>query len=277
MKNHSIFNVDNDFIQSIFSEAQNGSNGLKKESPSNKRNGSFLFPIFLELIQRIEQSMESIKQVTQLSRGQFVGRTSGDQFYQVIREETEKVDLLLSSVQNFIKLSSPVKKRDTVHQIIEETLKKHRAGIEEKKVRVLKKLEEGLPEIIAPDEHLKYIFDSLLQYALVIIPPNGGIGFVTRSASIQKESKEDRPHFVDEGKFVELLVLFDGYRETGSSHGTGLKDAFPKKKESPGIEVRLIEEMVTRNLGKMTFEIDEKKRRTSISIKFPQERRKSFH
>lgn len=277
MENHSIFNIDNDFIQSIFSQAQNGSNELKKESPSGKRNGSFLFPIFLELIQRIEQSMESIKQVTQLSRGQFAGRTSGDQFYQVIREETEKVDLLLSSVQNYIKISSPVKKRDTVHKIIEETLKKHQAGIEEKKVRVLKKLEEGLPEIIAPDEHLRYIYDSLLQYALATIPPNGGIGFVTRPVFNQKESNAEHPHFVDEGKYIELLVLFDGYRETGRAHGTGLKDAFPKKKESLGIELRLIEEMVTRNLGRMTFEIDEKKRRTSISIKFPQERRKSFH
>lgn len=278
MENHSLFNINNnDFIQSIFHQGKNDPGEPGRISPSIDPGGSFIYPAFLELAQRIEQSMESIKQVTRLSRGKFSDRTLGDHFYQVIQDETEKVDLLLACFQNYIRISYPVQKRDTVHRLLEEALKKQKETMEGKKIRVLKKFEEGLPEIVAPDEHLRYIWESLLQYALAIIPPNGGIGFATRSMLIQKESKEESIPVIDEGKYVEILILFDGYRKTGGPVGTGLQGSFPKKKEGLDLELRLIEEMVTRNRGRMKFEIDEKKRRTSISVRFPRERRKGLH
>jgi nitrogen-specific signal transduction histidine kinase len=277
MENRSIFNIENDFIHSIFTDGEIGSNELKKVNPSDERNGLFVFPLFLELIQRIEQSMESIKQFTQVSQGKFFDQAFGDHFHQVIHEEIGKVDLLLGCVQNYIKINYSIKKTNTVHKLIEEALIKHQAHMERKKIRVYKKFEEGLPEMTAPDEHLRYILDSLLQYAIVLIPPNGGIGFVTRSLIIQKEPRKDSPSSLDEGKYVEILVLFDGYRKTIGQLGNVLKESFPTKKEGLDIELRLMEEMVIKNQGRMKFEIDEKKRRTSISLRFPLERRKGIY
>lgn len=41
-----------------------------------------------------------------------------------------------------------------------------------------------------------------------------------------------------------------------------------------GLTLRLIDEIVKRNRGTMTFEVDEKKAKTTISLRFPVERRK---
>src|SRR4030042_6730449 len=156
MKNNSIFNIDNDLFQSIFPQGDMGSLDLKKLIMSDEKNGSFIFSLLIELIQRNEHSMESIKSFTQLSRGKFSDKTFGDHFQHIINEEIGKVDLALGCVLNYLKVNQTIKKANTVHTIIEDVLKKHQTQMGGKKIRVFKKFEDDLPEAIIPDEHLRY-------------------------------------------------------------------------------------------------------------------------
>lgn len=273
MKNNSIFNIDNDVFQSIFPKGDMGSIDFKKLIMSDERNGSFVFSLLIELIQRIEHSMESIKNFTQLSRGKFSDRTFGDHFQRIINEEIGKVDLALGCVMNYLKVNQSIKKSNTVHTLIEDVLKKHQTQLGGKKIRVFKKFEEDLPETIIPDEHLRYIFDSTLMYAMGLMPLNGGVGFITRSFIQPKESGEASLSSIGEGKYVEVSVLFDGYRKTIESLGTILKPRSLEKKESLDFELRLIDEMVKKNKGTMELGVDAKKGRTLVSLRFPVERR----
>ena len=274
MKNNSIFNIDNDLFQSIFPQGDMGSLDLKNLIMSDERNGPFMVSLLVELIQRIEHSMESIKNFTQLSRGKFSDRTFGDHFQRIINEEIGKVDLALGCVMNYLKVNQTIKKTNTVHTLIEGVLKKHQTQMDGKKIRVFKKFAEDLPETITPDEHLRYILDSTLKYAMGLMPLNGGVGFITRSFIHQKESGEsNHSSSVGEGKYVEVSVLFDGYRKTIDPLGTILKARSPGKKETLDFELRLIDEIVKKNKGMMEFGIDAKKGRTFISLKFPVERR----
>ena len=50
--------------------------------------------------------------------------------------------------------ATPVKKTNTVHTLIEKALKKHQLTLEQKKVKIFKRLEGDLPETTVPDEHL---------------------------------------------------------------------------------------------------------------------------
>ena len=113
-------------------------------------------------------------------------------------EDIEKIDMVLNGLINYIKLNTPIPKTDTVHHLIEEVLKKHQAKLEEKGIKLFKKFEKDLPETIVPDEQLKYILSSILQYALANISPNLSMGLSTRSFTLEKEMGED-PIFVQEG------------------------------------------------------------------------------
>jgi hypothetical protein len=241
---------------------------------SNEPHGSCKSSLIIELIQRIDHSLESIKYFTRVSRGKFSDKTFDDHFHHILNDEIGKVDLLLSSVLNYLKVNSTETKINTVHALIENVLKKNQTQIEEKKIRVFKKFKEDLPETITPDEHLKYILDSTLKYAIRWMPLNGGIGFMTRLFINQKQPGEVSAPSIGEGKYIEISIHFDGYRKTIEPFETILKDPSPEKKETLDFELRLIDEMVKKNQGVMEFGIDGQKGRTLITLRFPVERRK---
>ncbi len=277
MKNNSIFNAQNDLFQSIFPQSDKGDPGsleFKKLMISNEPHGSFKFSLLIELIQRIDHSMESVKYFTRISQGKFRDKTFDDHFHHILNEEIVKVDLVLNSVLNYLKVNSTEKKINTVHALIENVLKKNQTQMDEKKIRVVKKFGEDLPETITPDEHLKYILDSTLKYAIRWMPLNGGVGFMTRSFINQKGPGEVSAPSIGEGKYIGISILFDGYRKTIEQFEPILKDPSPEKKETLDFELRLIDEMVKNNQGIMEFGIDAKKGRTLITLKFPVERRK---
>lgn len=277
MKNNSIFNIQTDLFDSILNPSnQDDPDSLefKKLFLSNDPMGSFQFPLLIEMIQRIDHSLESIKKITRISQGRFSDKTFDDQFHRIMREEVGKVDLVLRSVLNYVKVNTSAPKSNTVHSLIENTLKEARTQMDEKKIQVFKKFEKDLPETIVPDEHLKYILDSTLQYAVRWMPPNGFIGFITRSYVHSKEQTEASASSIEEKKYIEISVLFDGYRKPVEPFKPIFRETSPVKTERRDFELRLIEEMVKKNKGVMQIEVDEKKGRTFISLRFPVERRK---
>ena len=277
MKNNSIFNPQDDLLNSIFPQVDKddfGSLEFKKLMISNEPHGSFKFSLLTELIQRIDHSLESIKYFKRISQGKFRDKTFDDYFQHIFNEEIGKVDLALSSVLNYLKVNSTETKINTVHALIENVLKKNQTQMDEKKIRVFKKFKEDLPETITPDEHLKYILDSTLKYAIRWMPVNGGVGLMTRLFINQKQPGEVSAPSFGEGKYIEISILFDGYRKTIEQFGPPLKDPSPEKKEPLDFELRLIDEMVKKNQGMMEFGIDGQKGRTLITLRFPVERRK---
>lgn len=280
MKNNSLFDIQNDLFHSFsFSphKEYHESADFKEMIVAQEQNGPFKSSLLIELIQRVDHSMESIKNMMRISRGKFRDKIFDDHFHHVVREEIGKVDLLLSSVLNYLKVNAIEKKVNTVHTIIEKTLKENQALMEGEKVRVLKKFEKDLPEIIVLDEHLKYILDSTLKYAMRLMPPNGFVGFMTRSFIQTNGPAGANAVSIGDGKYVEISVLFDSYRKTGEPFDPASQDPPPAKKETRDFELRLIEEMVKKNQGAMEFGTDPKKGRTLILLRFPVERRKVLY
>jgi light-regulated signal transduction histidine kinase (bacteriophytochrome) len=243
----------------------------------NKGNFSFLFPLFIELIQRTKGTLESIKNLTQVSQGKFNDKEFGNYFNRLVTEDVKKIDLLLSNVLDYIKVNCTVRKTNTVHIIIEEGLKKHQVQLEEKKVRLFKKFEKDLPEIIVPDEELRYILNSILQYAIILMPVNGNIWFLTRSFVLPSETSEDQALFKKDGKHIEISLIFTGYKKPKEQFTTVRQISGPQREEGLDLELRLVNEIVKRNRGKMKFGGDEKNSKTFISLRFPAERRKVIY
>jgi hypothetical protein len=225
---------------------------------SDERNAPFLSSFFIDLIRRIRNTLGSIRNYSQLSRGKFSDKEFGEYFYRAVTEDIEKIDMVLNGLVNYIKLNTPIRKTDTVHHFIEEVLKKHQGKLEEKGIKLFKKFEKDLPETIVPDEQLRYILSSVFQYALGSISPNLSMGFYTRSFVLEKEGSQGLALLQKDGRYIEISVVFMGY----------------KKPAEQGAGSQGLQKVVQRNRGIMRIEVDEQKAKTFISLRFPVERRR---
>jgi hypothetical protein len=188
-----------------------------------------------------------------------------------VNQDIEKVNMVLNSLLDLIKIHTPIEKKNTVHNILEEVLKKHQTKLDEKGIKVLKKLEKDLPETIVPDEQLKYILGSLLQYTVALTPHNWNLGLSTRSLILNSEATGVESLLKKDGKYIEISLVFPGSQRAGESvSGT----ATVHKEEAPDILLRFVKEVVLHNHGTMKIEADEKKTKTAISVRLPVERRR---
>ncbi len=267
------FETENDRRSSDSPSVEDRINSIKSKLDflASQQNAPFFSSFFIELVQRIKSSLSSIKNYTQISRGKFSDREFGEYYYRAVNEDIEKMNMVLNSLLDYIKVHTPIRKINTVHNIVEEVLKKHQAKLEEKGLKVLKKLEKDLPETVVPDEQLKYILSSLLQYAMTLTPSNWNLGLSTKSFILDREAAEGEGLFKKDGRYIEISVVFPG-RQRPTEPGSGM--AATQKEEASDLILRFVKEIVLHNYGMMKVETDEKKTRTLISVRFPVERRK---
>ncbi|OGP65375.1 MAG: hypothetical protein A2169_07215 [Deltaproteobacteria bacterium RBG_13_47_9] len=233
-------------------------------------------PLFImELIHRIKNPLVSIKTFTQLLREKFNDVEFREYFYRIVTEDIERIDSVLNGLLNYIKINTPMAKTNTVHSILEEVLGKSETQIGDKGIKIFKKFEGDLPEITVHDEQLRYIFDSLLQYAISTVPPNGSIGFLTKTLPSQHLTTESKPLIQGDGNWIEILIVFSGFRKAVEHIESALGIPVLQKEDMIELELRLVKEMVQKNKGTMKLEVNQKKLRTLISLRFPVERRRT--
>jgi hypothetical protein len=230
------------------------------------------WPLFIELIHHMKSTLDSIKKYTQLSRGRFSDKEFGEFFYRMITKEIEKNDLLVNSFLNYVKVTTPIPKKGTVNTLIEEVLKKHQVRLEENKTKIFRNFEKDLPETIVPDEQLRFILNSILQYAMASMRSDGNIEFLTKSSALQKESSEEAV-FKDESKSVEILVVFTSHKKPMEKPIQESRAPAPKEEFVSDVLLRLVDATVKMNRGVTRLEVDETKAKRSVFLKLPAERR----
>lgn len=248
--------------------------GVEKAIFPTSEDGSSLLVFFMELVHRIKNPLVSIKAFTQLLPEKFVDPEFRETFYRIVTDDIEKIDLVLNDLLTFVKINTPLSKTNTVNAIIEEVLKKHQAQFEAKRIKVFKRLDDRLPETIVHEEHLKYILDAIVQYAFPSIPPNGSIGLLTKPSAGETEGKG----LVEKnGRSIEILIAYTGCRKPGEPLETLLGIPGFETRDPLELELRLAKEIIQKNHGQMKLQVNDKKPRTLISLKFPVERRKKVY
>jgi hypothetical protein len=236
-----------------------------------------LLLFFIELTHRIKNPLVSIKTFTQLLREKFNDAEFKEYFYRIVTEDIEKIDAVLNGLLNYIKINTPIQKTNTVHEILEEILKKHEDQLESRMVKIFKRFEKDLPETSIHDEQLRYILNSILHYAVPTIPPHGSIGFLTKTCEFQKEIPGSHLSAPKDGSQIEVLIAFSGSKKVSDPLEPLLGIPSDEKEEGIELELRLVREMVEKHRGVMRLDVNEKKPRTLISLRFPVERRKVFY
>jgi len=226
--------------------------------------------VVIESLRQTKSTLDSIINLTQLSQAKFSDQEFGKFFYRSVTGDIGKAHLLLEGFLKYLVANAPLKKRDTIHRMIEEVLEKYQVQLEAKRIKLSKKFEKDLPETIVPDEPLRYILNSIFQYGVNSVTPNGDMGFLTNSFTLKEEGDPSQTVLRKDGRVIEIKMFFTGYRK--------LREPFEEspifRGEEPfDIILQLVKEVVRGNGGIMKFETDEEKGKTFISIRVPSERR----
>jgi hypothetical protein len=226
--------------------------------------------VVIECLRHTKSTLDSVRNLTQLSQAKFTDKEFGEFYCRSVTKDIEKADLLLEGFLKYLILITPIQKTNTVHRLIEEVSKKYEDQLERKGIKLSKKFEKDLPETIVPDETLRYILDSILQYGVNSVALNGDIGFLTKSPVFQEEGGLDQAVLRKDERYIEIKMVFTGPKKTSEQFK---RDSDFHKEGMSNLILRLVQEIVRRNRGIIKFETDEKKEKIFISLRFPSERR----
>ncbi len=268
---------ENKSFVAFLKKADMRSNESKPRNFSPDQNNHLLSLFFMELVHRVKNPLVSIKTFTHLLREKFNDGEFREHFYKIVTEDIEKIDAVMNGLVHYIKINTPIEKKDSIHVILEDVLKKHESQLEDRKIKLFKKFEKDLPETIVHDEQLRYILNAILQYAIPFIVPNGSIGFLTKSFEVETEAVDHKTSHQRSERYIEILIVFTGYKKPFEQFENVLGIPGVQKEEAVELELRLIKEIIQKNHGMMRFEVNEKKPRTVISLKLPIERRKLIY
>jgi hypothetical protein len=272
---------DNDNIKNISNLFPNlgnpkPSSPAEKESSSNTHYSS-LFPLLLELIDRTRGSLAAMKTLAFYSRENFKDRDLGDYFYRVVSEDIEKTISLLDCFCEYINVNTPVKKSDTIHNLIEEVLRENQNELVNKKIKIIrKKFDPELPESTLTDEQLRFIFNSIFQYILFSISQNGRIGILTRSIDSQEWAGEQKTLLQKNLKYIEVMIVSTQLDPRGQPMEAISPLPNDDQEKKMDLILQMVKKTLEKNRGAMDTQWEVQKGMTLISLILPIERRNVF-
>jgi hypothetical protein len=266
---------DKNFLSSLLNKDASERSASKEESAPTARPPLSLPIYFVELFNRIKASLSAMQAFAFLSRENFKDRELGEHFFKIVDEDITKTISLINFFNDYINFSTPMVKRDTVNILVEEVIKKHERQFEEKRIKIIKKqFEKDLPETILPDEQLRYILNSVIQYALLSTPPEGSIGFLTRFLDTDALKGKEWGQLQKDGRYLEILVVSAGYEKSDEEAGVIAGVGSPRQEEEAGeLILKLAREIIEKNRGMLRYKVYEDKPMTFISMVLPVERR----
>ncbi len=226
--------------------------------------------LLTEFARSTKNTLDGVKKLTQLSQVRFSDKRFGEVFYRMITKEMERTEEWVTRLLEYDRVITPVERTGTVHVLLEETLREYQPRLDEKEIEVTKELEKNLPETVVPDEPLRYILRSLLEYVVNVMPPSASLRISTRSFA--SAANEEQIGFT--GRGIEILARFRAITKQGERSQPGVEMMANKDRAILRFQTWSLEQVVIRNRGSLTIGVDQEHGEMSISLKFPVERRR---
>jgi nitrogen-specific signal transduction histidine kinase len=261
-------------IESFLKDAEKKPPASKEANLSKDGSISFTASFLTEMIQFIKNTLLSINNVNHLSIEKFNDVEFRKYSRKSIYQDIKKIDSVLNALSNYININTPIVKKNTIHIILEEIFEANEGQAEAKKIKIFKKFEQDLPETFIHDEQVRFILNSILQYAILSTPYEGSIGFLTRSID-QKGTVDDKAKVVPlkDRRCIEVLIISTGHKDPFEQLESVSETPAIENEKTIGLILQLIRELIQRSQGMIEFEVDEKKSRTLFTLRLPCERR----
>ncbi len=248
----------------------------KEENFQNDGSITFSSSFLIDMAQFIKNTLVSINNVNRLSIEKGDDLEFKKYCVRSVSLDIKKIDSILNTLLHYIHVNIPIIKRNTIHLILEEILEAHEHPLQVKNIRVVKNFEENLPETFVHEEHVKFIFNSIFQYAILSTPRDGMIRFLTKSIH-QKGTGEDKIIPLKDRKYIEILIVLSDHEHSLEQSEKISESVASEDEKTFGLILQLIKELVQRSQGLIEFEVDKKGPKTFFSIRLPGDRRKSVY
>jgi nitrogen-specific signal transduction histidine kinase len=262
-------------LASFLEESDKKSPASKEISPPAKDgNVSFSSTFLTEMVQFIKSTLISISNFNVLSFEKADDAEFRKYCRKSISQDIKKIDSVLNTLLNYISINTPIVKRNTIHIILEEILEANEQQLESKKIKIFRKFEKDLPETFIHDEQVRFILNSILQYAILSTPFDGSLGFLTRSIDQKGTGTgEEKVIPLKDRKYIEVLIVSTGDKDPFEKLESKVDDQAIENEKTIGLILQLIRELIQRSQGMIEFDVDEKKTRTIFTLRLPCERR----
>ena len=224
---------------------------------------------FVGLASEITSSLNKTKEYARLAERSLPDNGATRYFYQIAKD-IDKIERLLDVYIKFHRINTPTRKANTVHTIIEKLVKKHGDKLKEKNVRLFRRFENGLPEIIVHDKQFEYILDHLLLCIIGLISPNAGITFSTKSRTNKDKIAQGQQVISHrDAQYVYISLVITDCLEPAKHFGKKLSFQHHQQGEIlTSLMMRFVEETVSKNQGILRVEADEVKKQTFFIMRF---------
>lgn len=257
-----------------------GSNG------SNGRSNTFLFSFLEDLVHCIKGSLLSINGLANQAVEKFDTVEIRQHFQTSVAQDVKKIDSVLNTLLNYMSVTTPLIKTNTLNIILEDILEANEKQLLDKRIHVFKNCEADLPQTYMHAEQLRFVLNSLLQYAILYTPPDGNIGFSIKHLNPSSLSVPQEASAKNKKAYIGVSIGFSGSKSgavssgngsggNGNGNGSGTNET--QKDEAIELILKLVTEAVERNYGALKFIADEKGVKTLITLKLSLERRKAIH
>ena len=258
-------------MDSLLTKDEVKSTGSKKEGIPSEQGPSFIDSFLVEFVHNIKKALVSIYHDTVLAMDKYNDGEIRKRSHTQVKEEINKIDSVLNSLLNFINVTTPITKMNTLYVILEGILDANDKLLQQKDIKIYKKYEKDLPDTFIHPEQVRFILHSVLQYAIFLTPPDEVIGIFMKADSngtgVGKTLSEDKR------RYVEVILGFSGNGKPVDQSENLSEAPRDQIKGMADLILRLAKDILERNHG-MMIETHNGKSETFITLRFPIERRK---
>ncbi len=216
------------------------------------------------LINDTKYQLAGMKAFATFAKDKFRDPGLGMRYQKTFLRRIDKAMALLSSYGDYLSVSNPVRKTNTINDLLEKVLTKHTVVLNDQRIEIIKKqFSEDLPETTVPEAQLEYILDSLIQYITHSTSPHGNLGLLTRLVDDTKGVGEGNDAVRVGQNYVEILFVFstpDKKSDRPSSNHRG---------QGMDLILLLVQEIIQKNKGLMEVKPTDKNGMTFIFLRVP--------
>jgi nitrogen-specific signal transduction histidine kinase len=244
--------------------------GLGEKRYSEEQSSRALSLFFVKLANSIKTNLNVLKMVSELSRGKFKDVEFENNFIKAVNEYIHGTNSGLDCFFDYLKIRSPVRRKNIVHAVLEEILDGNEEKFKERKIQVVKKqFEMDLPETSIREDHLRYILNWVVQYAISSVSSNGNIGLFTRPFDFQEVKDDSQSFLKKDRKYIEVIIFFTTHEKVDGPSGTGLGEQALIRENQNDFILPLVEEIISMNGGIIRVKADHKRHWTQILLILP--------
>jgi hypothetical protein len=255
---------------------------LKKElvKPTDSKKGapdeqdtSFMNSFLIELVHSIKNNISSIYHATVLKMDKYDDIEIRNRSHAQVKEDIKKIDSVLNSILNFINITTPLLKTNTLFTILEEVLEANEKQLLQKNIKTIKRYEKDLPETFIHPEQVRFILYSLLQYVILSTPSNSIIGLLMKSCDLHDGTVAKNPSPQNNRRYIEVTIGFNEDRNPINQTELLSDPQRDQRNEIIYFILKLVKDILQRNHG-MMIENHGKRLENLITVRFPVERRR---